>query len=55
MKVLAVIEKQLLPDLNVLVGINSNPVITVHHEDLHFAIWFRAVVSEPNLPSHPRK
>ena len=53
MKILAVIEEELFSLFDVPVGINSNPVIAIHHEDLHLAVRFVAVVGEPDLASHP--
>ena len=51
MKVLAVIKEE----LNVSVGIDANPMVTIHQEDLHFAVWLEAVVGKPYFASNPPK
>ena len=55
MKVLAVIKEEFLPQLNVPVGIDANPMVTIHQEDLHFAVWLGAVVGKPYFASNPPK
>ena len=52
-KVLAVIKKKFFSLLDVLVGVDSNAVIAVHHEDFHLTVGLRGVVGEPDLASHP--
>ena len=53
MKILAIIEKQFFSLFDVLVSVDSYPVVAVHHEDFHFAVRLGGVVSEPDLASHP--
>ena len=53
MKILAVVEKKFFSLLDILVGVDSDPVVAVHHEDFHFAVGLGGVVGEPYLPSHP--
>ena len=53
MKILAIIKKQFFSLLNVLVGVDSYPVVAIHHEDFHLAIGLGGMVGEPYLPSHP--
>ena len=53
MKILAIVEKQFFSLFDILVGIDSNPVVAVHHEAFHFAVRLGGVVSEPDLASHP--
>ena len=55
MKVLAVIKEEFLPQLNVPVGIDANPMVTIHQEDLHFAVGLGAVVGKPYFASDPEK
>ena len=54
MKFLAIIEEKFLSLLDVLVGVNSDSVITIHHENFHFAIWLGTMVSKPNFAPDPK-
>ena len=55
MEILAVVKEEFLSLFYGLVGINSNPVISVHHQDFHFAVGLRAVICESYLSAHPEK
>ena len=39
MEILAVVKEELLSLLYRLVGVNSDPVVSVHHQDFHLTIW----------------
>ena len=54
MKILAVVEKKFLSLLYVLVGVNTDPVIPVHHENLHITIRLGAVIGESYLAPDPK-
>ena len=53
MEITTVVEEEFLPDINVLVGVDANPVIASHDQDLHLAVWLAAVVGKPDLATHP--
>ena len=54
-KVLAVIEEKLFSLLDLLVGVDADPVVAVHNEDLDGAVGLGAMISEANLATHPYK
>ena len=54
-KILAVVEEELLALLDLLVGVDADPVVAVHKEDLDGAVGLRTVVGESDLASHPWK
>ena len=54
-EITTIVEKELLPNVNVLVGVDADPVVAGHHQDLHLAVGFAAVVREPDLSSHPEQ
>ena len=54
-EITTIVEKELLPNVNVLVGVDADPVVAGHHQDLHLAIGFAAVVREPDLSPHPEQ
>ena len=53
MEITTVVEEELLPNINVLVGVDADPVVASHNEDLHLAVGLAAVVGKPDLASHP--
>jgi len=53
MEITTIVEEELLPNINVLVGVDADPVVAGHHQDLHLAVGFAAVVSKPYLATHP--
>ena len=54
-EITTIVEKELLPNVNVLVGVDADPVVAGHHQDLHLAVGFAAVVREPDLSPHPEQ
>ena len=50
----AVVKEQFLSRLNVSLGKNTNPVIPVHHENLHITIRLGAVIGESYLAPDPK-
>ena len=54
-EITTIVEKELLPNVNVLVGVDADPVVTGHHQDLNLAVGFAAVVREPDLSPHPEQ
>ena len=53
MEITTIVEEELLPNVNVLVGVDADPVVAAHHQDLHLAVGLAAVVGKPDLASHP--
>ena len=54
-EITTIVEKELLPNVNVLVGVDADPVVAGHYQDLHLAVGFAAVVREPDFSSHPEQ
>ena len=54
MKILAVVEKKFLSLLDVLVGVDTDPVIPVHHENFHITIRLGTVIGESYLSPDPK-
>ena len=52
-KILAIIEKKFFSLLDVLAGVDSNPVIAVHQENSHTTVWLGGMICESDLSSHP--
>ena len=48
-----IIEEELLSHVDVLVGIDTDPVVAADHQDLHLAVGLAGVVGEPDLAAHP--
>ena len=55
MEILAIVKEELLPLLYGLVGVDSNPVVSIHHQDFHLTVGFRAVICKSDLAAHPAK
>ena len=53
MEITTIVEEELLPDINVLVGVDADPVVARHHQDLHLAVGLAAVVRKSDLTTHP--
>ena len=53
LKILAVIKKEFFSLLKVLVGVDSNAMITVNPQDFHQTVGLGRVVGETDLASHP--
>ena len=53
MEITTIVEEEFLPDVNVLVGVDADPVVAGHHQDLHLAVGLAAVVCKPDLSTHP--
>ena len=54
-KVLAIVEEELLPKLDVLFGVDTDAVVSVYEEDLHLAVGLGRVVSESDVASEPEQ
>ena len=54
-EITTIVEKELLPNVDVLVGVDADPVVAGHHQDLHLAVGFATVVREPDLSPHPEQ
>ena len=53
MEITTIVEEEFLPDVNVLVGVDADPVVAGHHQDLHLAVGLAAVVRKSDLTTHP--
>ena len=53
MEITTVVEEELLPNINVLVGVDADPVVAGHDQDLHLAVGLAAMVGKPDLSTHP--
>ena len=53
MEITTIVEEEFLPDVDVLVGVDADPVVAGHHQDLHLAVGLAAVVRKSDLPTHP--
>ena len=53
MEITTIVEEELLPNVNVLVGVDADPVVAGHHQDLHLAVGLAAVVRKSDLTPHP--
>merc|ERR1719282_1099001 len=53
MKILAVVKEKFFSLQNLLVGIDANSVISIHHQNLHFTIGFRTVIGKSDLSTYP--
>ena len=53
LKILAVIKKEFFSLLKVLVGVDSDAMITVNPQDFHQTVGLGRVVGETDLASHP--
>ena len=53
MEITTIVEEELLPDIDVLVGVDADPVVAGHHQDLHLAVGLAAVVRKSYLSTHP--
>merc|ERR1712107_551014 len=54
MKIFAVVKEEFLSLQNLLVGIDPNSMISIHHQNLHFTIGLRTVIGKSDFPPHPR-
>ena len=55
MKILAVVKEKFFSLQNLLVGIDSDSMISVHHQNLHFTIGLGTVIGKSDLSPHPEK
>ena len=55
MKILAVVKEKFFSLQNLLVGIDANSMISIHHQNLHFTIGLRTVIGKSDLSPHPGK
>ena len=53
MEILAVVKEELLSLLYRLVGVDSDPVVSVYHQYFHFAVWPGTVIGKSDLSAHP--
>ena len=55
MEITTIVEEEFLPNVNVLVGVDADPMVARHHQDLNLAVGLAAVVGKSDLTTHPEQ
>ena len=48
-----IVKEQLLPQIDILVRVDTYPVVAVHEEDLDATVGFVGMIGKPNFATHP--